>query len=339
MNKQKWILTVIAISLTSCTSLDMPDIKTSTDNVSQYKNLTCASAPTSKKDLCKSYAKAEFYKSKYGEMAGESYNTAKYFDAVMFISTLTAAVGVSWNLHPDYYKVAAYTLSSALAGKAYVDPKNKAALFLRGVESMQCVTATSSLILNSVDDTTELQSIRDSLDDKFKVLTKLTLVTEKNVAVKTKNLEYAANLDELNNARQQLLNQQAQIEQTVYQVSLLVKGMHGLVDKAVEDTSLNLKKRFIESAPDMNAILSIINTTTSNMASDMQKSQVIANIPQTSNAINGLKSPESAEDISNSLQQVANAIDSIKDNHKKLMEMKNTYSTVETSLKLCSAIM
>ncbi|MEJ6521070.1 hypothetical protein PQI64_15040 [Shewanella bicestrii] len=167
MYTKSWIVLSISFALNACSSIDVPtDTYVVPKEGPKYENVNCSSYTyPGMNAICSAYAKAEFFADRYSVLVGESYDSSKYFDAVMFISALTAAVGLSWDLHSDYFKVATYTLTSALAAKTYVDPVKKSKLYLKASESMYCIMGTSNLLLNNDSNTNEQYDIKRNIDE------------------------------------------------------------------------------------------------------------------------------------------------------------------------------
>lgn len=292
MNTKSRIALSITFILSACGSIDVPtDTYVASSAGATYENVSCSNYTESRNSICLAYAKAEFFANRYSVLVGESYDSSKYFDAVMFISALTAAVGLSWDLHSDYFKVASYTLTSALAAKTYVDPVKKSKLYLKASESMYCIMGTSNLLLNNYNQTNEQVDVDkniQSMEDGFKELTKHSDTRDELLSLKSK---YASDSNKTKkiesiilraksaeNARELIVAKVDSFRTEMSETKEYIYTLAGKVASSVNKSNLNLKARFIDAAPDMNAILAMVDKTTASIKTDIEKGKEMSSI-------------------------------------------------------------
>ncbi|MBY7729713.1 hypothetical protein JHW46_05005 [Vibrio splendidus] len=213
------------------------------------------------KKMCRAYAFADYYRQRYVERSNSAYNTGTYLDAIGLLSALSTGYGVAQN-KTDWVTAGGLAFAAAMSGKAYTQPSNRAVQYLDGAQRMQCIINTSPRVLNT---TVSYDKIDEAKNELTKVLVELEGMTNADMELAQQyidslegNSEVKIHASAIFESFTQLKTNSHLIRKSVTRDFALIHGLSEEVILAVKNSELQFNKGFVNSAPDFNQSLAII---------------------------------------------------------------------------------
>ncbi|NOI57209.1 hypothetical protein [Vibrio coralliilyticus] len=356
MKEKIYLVIAIALLMFGCATVEVPNIETKAwtdikDGGRSINGAPCdfpSNGTESIVKLCTAYSFTDFYREKYEELERVSTRTGVSLDSLGFIAGLTGMTAVAFGVHSDVLTASSLALGTALAGKSYMKPEQRALLYISGQERMQCILNTSHHILGSELDVNTAKENKRAINNAIKQLKSIS-TSEVNVA-----REYVSGLsDEVVKSRMNtILTTYDEVSENSEAIRLeasrnytLVTGLGHYIVTKTKDASIKIRKEFAQSRGSFEASYQALQgALNEQIVAKGELSKLDPLFSQISSKQDLDHTQKDDEDQDNK-KQVINTLSSIQDKVAVIKESREifrsdiiNYIDVRTALDMCVAI-